>query len=160
MKLIEQKHKQQVLRYRKTTLILTYLLKYTTLALKAESMAILMDQRSEAFDIDLAIVGIDNRCSACISHSIKDIIGLLRDTIRVVKGFGGSKFIYLKQSTIKWHIIDDNRQEHTHIISNSFYVPEENIRLVSSQYWARHVRSERVPHDTSSYTYYDKVMVR
>ena len=41
------------------------------------------------FDTDSKDVGIDNRCSACISHDIRNFIGSLSDSNRSIKAFGG-----------------------------------------------------------------------
>ena len=43
------------------------------------------------FDTDSIPIGIDNRCTACISHKIEDFVGPLRDTNRIIRGFGGTK---------------------------------------------------------------------
>ena len=47
-------------------------------------------QRKVTFDTDAEYVGIDNRCSACISHEISDFIGNVSETKRSIKGFGGA----------------------------------------------------------------------
>ena len=41
------------------------------------------------FDTDSKRVGIDNRCSACISCDIDDFEGPVRKVNRAIKGFGG-----------------------------------------------------------------------
>jgi hypothetical protein len=46
----------------------------------------------EPFDTDSSTVGIDNRCSGCISHINEDFVGELKKTDRVIKGFGGATF--------------------------------------------------------------------
>ena len=43
------------------------------------------------FDSDSAAVGIDNQCSACISHISEDFVGDLVDSKRIVKGFTGTR---------------------------------------------------------------------
>ena len=48
------------------------------------------------FDTDSASVGIDNCCSACISHVLDDFEGPMIDTDRVIKGYGGTKTYNLK----------------------------------------------------------------
>ena len=46
---------------------------------------------SVQFDTDSAPVGIDNRCTGCISHVPEDFVGDLRDRSKSIKGFGGSR---------------------------------------------------------------------
>lgn len=48
-----------------------------------------LGQQLVNFDTDSKPIGIDNRCSACILHDIKDFIGNLRQSNRTIKGFGG-----------------------------------------------------------------------
>ena len=43
------------------------------------------------FDTDSASIGVDNRCTACLSDQIDDFIGPLKDCQRAIKGFGGTK---------------------------------------------------------------------
>ena len=52
------------------------------------------------FDTDSTMVGVDNRCSACISSDIKDFDGPVMDTNRTIKGFAGSKVRNVKTGTI------------------------------------------------------------
>ena len=39
--------------------------------------------------------------------------------------------------TIKWDIEDDEGVTHTHIIPNSYYVKQSQMRLLSPQHWAQ-----------------------
>ena len=48
-------------------------------------------ENSARFDTDSTMVGVDNRCSACISSDIKDFDGPLKNTGRTIKGFAGSR---------------------------------------------------------------------
>lgn len=50
-----------------------------------------------AFDTDSGPVGIDNRCTACISNRIEDFEGQLVDSNRSIKGFGGTR-----TPNVKW----------------------------------------------------------
>jgi hypothetical protein len=45
---------------------------------------------SYGMDTDSTAIGMDNRCSACISAYKEDFIGPLHETGRKVKGFGGT----------------------------------------------------------------------
>ena len=59
------------------------------------------------FDSNSAKVGIDNRCSACMSHIIEDFEGPLTEYNRPIKGFGGTKTYNVKRGTIVWRWMDD-----------------------------------------------------
>ena len=67
------------MRHRQTT----QLLAMTVLAMQAK--ATISTEREVRFDTDSAQVGIDNRCSACISHVKSDFEGPLRKSDRVIK---------------------------------------------------------------------------
>ena len=55
-----------------------------------------MKTNSVRFDTDSAPVGIDNRCTGCISHVAEDFVGQLRDSDKSIKGFGGSRTSQIK----------------------------------------------------------------
>ncbi len=76
------------------------------------------------FDTDYSPVGIDNRCSACISHCIEDFIDTPRPSNQVIKGFGGSRTAEVMTGTICWKWEDDNGMVHDQTIQNSYYVPQ------------------------------------
>ena len=65
------------------------------------------------FDTDSGAVGIEKRCSGCISHEVRDFEGLLIDTNRPLKQFSGTRTANIKVRTIVWRILDDNGMEHT-----------------------------------------------
>ena len=55
---------------------------------------------------DSKVMGIDNRCSACMLHNPADFVGDLIKCKRIIKGFGGKHYIvYI--GTIKWHKEDN-----------------------------------------------------
>jgi hypothetical protein len=56
----------------------------TTEAVHAQSL-------TGSFDTDSKPIGIDNRCTACISHDATDFVGNVLPSNRWIKGFGGSK---------------------------------------------------------------------
>ena len=89
------------------------------------------------FDTDSQMIGVDNRCSACITHVRSDMPGDLIPCHRSIKGFGGAKIWEVWRGTIKWCIEDDTGVKHTHIIPNSYYVPQAKVRLLSPQHWAQ-----------------------
>jgi hypothetical protein len=90
-------------------------------------------ENSLAFDTDSGPIGIDNRCTACISHRIEDFEGQLIDSNRFIKGFGGARTTNVKMGTIRWKWLDDKGQEHKFLIPKSYYVPDGNVRLLSPQ---------------------------
>ena len=83
------------------------------------------------------MIGIDNRCSACITHVREDMPGELVPCHRSIKGFGGARVWEVWRGTIKWCIEDDTGVRHTLIIPNSYYVPQAKVHLLSPQHWAQ-----------------------
>ena len=109
-------------------------------------------EREVFFDTDSGPVGIDNRCSVCISHRIDDFNGPLRDTKRAIKGFGGTRTTSIKVGTIIWKWADDEGKVHKFVIPNSLYVPSANARLLSPQHWAQEQRDNHPTEGTGSET--------
>jgi len=97
-------------------------------------------------DAESRSIGIDNRCSACISHDINDFDGPLRKVNRVIKGFGGQNTYEVYQGTIVWHWYDNQGQIHKFRIPNSYYVPKGHVRLLSPQHWARTQLGSKIKH--------------
>ena len=95
---------------------------------------------SDPFDTDSAVVGIDNRCSGCITHVRTDIPGELRECKRVVKGFGGERQFRVWTGTIHWSWEDDYGRSHDFVIPNSYYIPDGKVRLLSPQHYAQSQR--------------------
>ena len=62
----------------------------------------------DPFDTDSGMIGIDNRCSACITNVRSDIPGELTECNKVVKGFGGPRAFKVWSGTISWSWEDDN----------------------------------------------------
>lgn len=88
------------------------------------------------FDTDSETIGIDNRCSACISdkqYHFED----LRPSGHIIRGFGNSKTVDVMTGTLRWKWLDDDGREHTIRIPNSFYVPSGKMRLMSPQHVAQ-----------------------
>jgi hypothetical protein len=111
------------------------------------------------FDTDSIPIGIDNRCTACISHKIGDFVGPLRDTNRIIRGFGGTKDKEIKKGTIKWKLTDDEGKTHHFSIPNSFYAPNGGVRLLSPQHWSQQYRA-KTGKEAKSTTYHDKVVMK
>jgi len=100
-------------------------------------------QKMAIFDTDSATIGVDNRCSACISSVLDDFDGPVEDTNRVIKGFGGSKTANVMKGTLVWKWYDDNGTTHDFRIPNSYYVKmEERTRLLSPQHLSRELRAQ------------------
>ena len=55
-----------------------------------------------SFDTDSAPIGIDNRCTGCISHRIEDFEGPLQESNRAIKGFGGTRTTNVKIGTTSY----------------------------------------------------------
>jgi hypothetical protein len=89
------------------------------------------------FDTDSAPVGIDNRCSVCMSHLKSDFVGELTETTLAVTGFHCTKQLQVFKGTMLWHIEDDAGIVHEVKIPNSYHVPKGNQRLLSPQHWAQ-----------------------
>ena len=96
------------------------------------------DERTKMtmMDMDARRIGIDNRCTACISHRKTDFIGDIHKTNQIITGFGGQKHDNISKGTIQWTVNDDNGQEQTFQIPNSYYAPAGGCRLLSPQHWA------------------------
>ena len=112
-----------------------------TVAITMQAQDTKASERHARFDTDSGPLGIDNRCSACISHVAEDFEGPLRDTNRMIKGFGGSRTGNIKFGTIVWHWEDNNGLRHKFVIPNSIYSPSGKTRLLSPQHWAQEMVS-------------------
>jgi hypothetical protein len=53
-------------------------------------------EREVRFDTDSHLIGIDNRCSKCISPDPLDFIGKVENTNRMITGFCGLKVTGIK----------------------------------------------------------------
>ena len=89
------------------------------------------------FDSDSQLVGVDNRCSTCITNVRSNIPREIVACNQSIKGFRGAKVWNVWMGTIKWDIEDDEGVTHTHIIPKSYYVPQGHVRLLSPQHWAQ-----------------------
>ena len=119
--------------------------------------AMAMEANSQAydntvrFDTDLAPVGIDNRCTGCISHVAQDFIGPLRSSNKSIKGFGGTRTSNIKIGTLAWKWEDDTGKTSRFLIPNSYYAPEGRVRLLSPQHWAQSQNTKRKKTDVHKY---------
>ena len=92
-------------------------------------------EREVIFDTDSARVGVDNRCSGCISHVATDFVGELVESDVAIKGFAGSITRKVMKGTLRWKWTDDDGRTHKFLIPDSFYVPHGGARLLSPQHW-------------------------
>jgi len=99
--------------------------------------------RHVRFDTDSGAIGIDNRCTACISHVAEDFEGPLVDSGRTIRGFGGSRTTNIKTGTLRWSWEDGLGERHTFLIPKSYYVPAGGVRLLSPQHWAQSQSPQR-----------------
>ena len=74
------------------------------------------------FDTDSEPIGVDNRCSASMSHRIEDFVTQLTPTDLVVKGFAGSRTGNVMKGTIQWKWEDDDGKVHKFQLPNSYYI--------------------------------------
>ena len=106
-------------------------------ALTCPAKQINTQERIVRFDSDAKPIGVDNRCSACISPYTDDFIGPHEDTNKTIKGFSGARTDNPKMGTLRWQWSDDSGKRHTFEIPNSYYVPSCELRLLSPQHWAQ-----------------------
>jgi hypothetical protein len=57
-------------------------------------------EREVRFNMDSHSIGIDNRCSKCVSPGPLDFIGKVQNTNRTIVGFGALKVTGIKKGTI------------------------------------------------------------
>jgi hypothetical protein len=130
--------------------------RYTTAALFC--FAAVAMQANGSFDTDSEPIGVDNRCTGCISNYIEDFVGPLEDSKRSIKGFGGSRTSNVKISTICWKWLDNDGKQHKFQIPKSFYVASGNVCLLSPQHWVQTQKSkDTIKYGTGSETVNDKV---
>ena len=74
----------------------------TRISKSTSSRALHLSKFTTVFDTDSNAIGIDNRCSACLSHDIDDFVGPVTNTNRRIKGFGGETLLNVYIGTIIW----------------------------------------------------------
>jgi hypothetical protein len=89
------------------------------------------------YDSDSDVIGIDNRCSGCISHVRSDFKNTLKPTDNVIRGFGGNDVMRVQEGTLYWTWDDDKGIPHEMVIPKSYYVPKGKMCLLSPQHWAQ-----------------------
>jgi hypothetical protein len=76
------------------------LVAFTAVAMQASGSVI--HHNTVMFNTDSEPVGIDTRCTGCISHKIEDFEGPLVKSNRSIKGFGRSRTNNIMIGTIAW----------------------------------------------------------
>ena len=133
----ERTRKQRITRASNNARKLVTVTAMTVLAMQVNA-TISAESREVRFDTDSATIGIDTRCSACISHCEDDFEpGSLRPCDRVVKGFGGTRVTNVKVGTLLWRWEDDQGIVTTFRIPQSYFVPDGKVWLLSPQHWAQ-----------------------
>ena len=87
-----------------------------TFALQAKATT----ERVTPIDTDSYAIGVDNRCSACISGFMDDFIGEVQSCDRAIKGFLGATTTSVQRGTIVWKWYDDQGRIHKFHIPNSY----------------------------------------
>ena len=72
------------------------------------------------FDTDSSPIGVDNRCTGCISHRIEDFEVALIDTGQQIKGFGDSWTSQFQMGTLIWKWQDNQGRIHKFKTPKSF----------------------------------------
>ena len=89
------------------------------------------------FDTDSHAIGLDNRCTACISNRIEDFDGPVTKTNKTIKAFAGGRVSNVYKGTIVWKWMNDEGKRFEFHIPHSYYVPDGGCRLLSPQHWAK-----------------------
>jgi len=89
------------------------------------------------FDTDSKLMGVDNRCSGCMSRDINDFEGPAIPTNWTIKRFAGLRTANASTGTIVWKWLDNKGAEHKFTMPNLHCAPESNVCLLSPQHWAK-----------------------
>lgn len=117
-------------------------------------------QPASEFDTDSFEIGIDNRCSKCISHRKRDFVGELVPTRTRVSGYTGTTTRTLYEGTLQWSVEDDQGRATTFLIPGSVYDPEGSHRLLSPQHWSQTQQHlDPMHHGTHESTFHDEVVL-
>jgi GAG-pre-integrase domain len=112
------------------------------------------------FEIDSVPIKVDNCCTQTITGYMSDFIpGTVKPVSgKQVRGFGQTTNKITHKGTIRWSGYDDIGKHHDIIVTNSYYVPDCAIRLLSPQHWAQE-RNDNYPNEDGTYctTYKDCV---
>ena len=76
------------------------------------------------FDTDSHAIGLDNRCTACISNRIEDFDGPVTKTNKTIKAFAAGRVSNVYTGTIVWTWMSDEGKRFKFHIPHSYYVPD------------------------------------
>ena len=71
-------------------------------------------------DTDSHAIGLDNRCTACLSNRIKDFDGPVTKTNRTIKAFAGGRVSNVYSGTIVWKWLSDEGKRFKFRIPHSY----------------------------------------
>lgn len=100
-------------------------------------------ERETKFDSDSSTIGVDNRCSVCISGFLEDFIQPPVPSTKVIRGFNHVHTTGIMEGELRYSWQDDDGMVHVFTMPNSIYVPNSNVRLLSPQHWARHYKRQQ-----------------
>jgi hypothetical protein len=116
------------------------------------------------WDTDSYPIKVDNCCTRSISFDINDFDPdtLVPTSDLSVSGFvGDANTPILQMVTIVWHIVDDQDENQTIRIPNSYYVPGGRSRILSPQHWAQESEDNApIPYGTQCVTTSDAVVLK
>jgi hypothetical protein len=119
--------------------------------------------RPAAFDADtIDTIGIDNRCSKCISNVRSDFVGKLIKEVKTIHGYHGAETKTIYRGLLQWRILDDEGNPHVIQIPNGYYDPKGTSRLISPQHWAQariKGKDKDSPDGTYCKTYHDRTIL-
>ena len=109
---------------------------------------------SITIDLDSGLIGIYNRYTDCIFHTIEDFVGEFVESMRHTKGFVETRSPLLNKGTLKWKCEDDTVTEHKFLITNYYYVPSgKHILLITQHDYIISPSHVRCIHRSSSVLY-------
>ena len=76
------------------------------------------------------MIVITNICLLCVSYNPIDFVGYLYEGKRAIQGSGCQTHYNVHIGTLKWHWEDDQMTVQKILIPQSYYVPEEGVRLL------------------------------
>lgn len=119
-------------------------------------------QQALSFDTDSFKIGIDNRCSACISNR-RELFPFtdLRPSNRCILGYGGERSNKIMVGTMRVTIEDNGGKPTTFLIKNSYYDPEGSVTLLSPQHMCQNISRDLLPTTGPiEETYSDRIKLR
>ena len=118
-------------------------------------------QKGSEFNTDSGPMGVDNRCSTCMSSRREDFEDDLVAVKYNVKGVGGARVRGVMMGTMNFTCQDNNGMIHRHRIPGSHFAPGLEVRLFSLQHFAQSKGDTHpLPRGTKESTYEDCVVLQ